>query len=170
MSHTTRKEGVYELWNVFAAARDFDEITETYSRLERVCDGRVRAALSTHYRAKRLVASLDTKIKRTKAYHAQRARGTSVLVVGAGPAGLRAAIEASFYGASVIVIEKRPSFSRNNRTSFNLTQSHSFARSLAHSLARTNSATSLGSYIGRSQEHRNPNSLHQPHEWFDPSH
>ena len=68
MSHTTRKEGVYELWNVFAAARDFDEITETYSRLERVCDGRVRAALSTHYRAKRLVASLDTNVREARRF------------------------------------------------------------------------------------------------------
>ena len=37
-----------------------------------------------------------------------------VLVIGAGPVGLRTAIEAAFLGAHVIVIEKRDSFSRNN--------------------------------------------------------
>ena len=40
--------------------------------------------------------------------------GKRVLVVGAGPVGLRFAIEASLLGASVFVVEKRSSFSRNN--------------------------------------------------------
>ena len=37
-----------------------------------------------------------------------------VLVIGAGPVGLRTAIELAFLGAHVIVVEKRDSFSRNN--------------------------------------------------------
>ena len=40
--------------------------------------------------------------------------GRRVLVVGAGPVGLRAAIEAAFLGARVDVVEKRDSFTRNN--------------------------------------------------------
>eukprot|EP00061_Rhincodon_typus_P017587 g46345.t1 len=36
------------------------------------------------------------------------------LVLGAGPCGLRTAIELAFLGAKVIVVEKRESFSRNN--------------------------------------------------------
>jgi NADPH-dependent 2,4-dienoyl-CoA reductase/sulfur reductase-like enzyme len=36
----------------------------------------------------------------------------SVLVVGAGPAGLRTAIEAELLGARTLVLEKRKSFSR----------------------------------------------------------
>ena len=39
---------------------------------------------------------------------------TSVLVIGAGPGGLRTAIEAALLGADVAVVEKRTSFSRNN--------------------------------------------------------
>lgn len=37
-----------------------------------------------------------------------------VLIIGAGPVGLRTAVECAFLGAHVIVIEKRNSFSRNN--------------------------------------------------------
>ena len=41
-------------------------------------------------------------------------RGKRVLVIGAGPVGLRFAIEAALLGASVHLVEKRNSFSRNN--------------------------------------------------------
>lgn len=40
--------------------------------------------------------------------------GKRVLVVGAGPVGLRAAVEAAMLGAKVDLVEKRPSFTRNN--------------------------------------------------------
>ena len=39
---------------------------------------------------------------------------TKVLIIGAGPVGLRAAVEAALLGANVVVVEKRDSFSRNN--------------------------------------------------------
>ena len=38
----------------------------------------------------------------------------SVLIVGAGPCGLRAAIETQLLGAKTIVIERREEFTRNN--------------------------------------------------------
>ena len=41
-------------------------------------------------------------------------KGMSVLIVGAGPVGLRAAIESALLGAQVDLVEKRTSFSRNN--------------------------------------------------------
>lgn len=37
-----------------------------------------------------------------------------VLIIGAGPCGLRSAIEAQLLGAKVVVVEKRDRFSRNN--------------------------------------------------------
>lgn len=36
------------------------------------------------------------------------------LIIGAGPCGLRTAIDLSLLGAKVVVIEKRDAFSRNN--------------------------------------------------------
>ena len=40
---------------------------------------------------------------------------SSILIIGAGPAGLRTAIECMFLGCkNVVVIEKRPEFTRNN--------------------------------------------------------
>lgn len=41
-------------------------------------------------------------------------RGRRVLVIGAGPVGLRMAIEAALLGAKVDLVEKRNDFSRNN--------------------------------------------------------
>ena len=42
------------------------------------------------------------------------AKGIRVLIVGAGPTGLRLAIDCILLGAEVVVIEKRDTFSRNN--------------------------------------------------------
>jgi len=36
------------------------------------------------------------------------------LIIGAGPCGLRTAIELGFLGAKVVLLEKRDAFSRNN--------------------------------------------------------
>ena len=47
--------------------------------------------------------------------HTQKAAsGIRVLIVGAGPIGLRLAIDCSLLGAEVVIIEKRETFSRNN--------------------------------------------------------
>ena len=42
------------------------------------------------------------------------AEGTTVLVIGGGPCGLRMAIECLLLGCRVVVVEKRRSYSRNN--------------------------------------------------------
>lgn len=39
---------------------------------------------------------------------------SKVLIIGAGPCGLRTAIECAFLGAKTVIVEKRDRFSRNN--------------------------------------------------------
>uniref|UniRef100_A0A7E4W775 LIM zinc-binding domain-containing protein n=1 Tax=Panagrellus redivivus TaxID=6233 RepID=A0A7E4W775_PANRE len=65
-------------------------------------------------KAQKLFAYLD-KRKAMGVYEGQKVcKNMNVLVVGAGPCGLRAAIECALLGAKVVVVEVRDSFSRNN--------------------------------------------------------
>ncbi len=68
----------------------------------------------TSWKAEALFQLLDARGKQVE-YDSQRACAEKrVLVIGAGPVGLRAAIEAAFLGAKVDVVEKRSAFTRNN--------------------------------------------------------
>ena len=73
--------------------------------------------LKTHlktWKAQALWTKLDKKAGH-KCYNRGKAcQGTRVLVIGAGPCGLRSAIEAQLLGAKVVVVEKRDRYSRNN--------------------------------------------------------
>ncbi len=57
---------------------------------------------------------LDTRATMPEYCNQTACKGKRVLVIGAGPVGLRVAIEAVLLGAQVDVVEKRNSFSRNN--------------------------------------------------------
>ncbi len=73
-----------------------------------------KAAFATNWKAKDLFKLFDARAKQ-KEYCNQRACiEKRVLVIGAGPVGLRAAIEAAFLGAQVDLVEKRTTFNRNN--------------------------------------------------------
>lgn len=68
----------------------------------------------TTWKAGALWQLLDARARLSE-YESQRAcAGKRVLVVGAGPIGLRAAIEAALLGARVDLVEKRTGFTRNN--------------------------------------------------------
>ena len=68
----------------------------------------------TSWKAGALFQLLDARAKQVE-YDSQKACvGKRVLVIGAGPVGLRSAIEAAFLGAKVDLVEKRDSFTRNN--------------------------------------------------------
>ena len=68
----------------------------------------------TTWKAGALWQLLDARA-RLPEYQSQGAcAGKRVLVVGAGPVGLRGAIEAALLGASVDLVEKRAGFTRNN--------------------------------------------------------
>uniref|UniRef100_A0A8D0FAT2 Molecule interacting with CasL protein 1 n=1 Tax=Strix occidentalis caurina TaxID=311401 RepID=A0A8D0FAT2_STROC len=73
----------------------------------------LKAALN-YWSAKALWSKLDKKAGHKDYDQGTACASTKCLVVGAGPCGLRAAIELVLLGARVVVVEKRDSFSRNN--------------------------------------------------------
>ncbi|KAJ8258007.1 hypothetical protein GJAV_G00192100 [Gymnothorax javanicus] len=67
-----------------------------------------------YWKAKALWAKLDKRAAHPDYNQGQACAKNKCLVLGAGPCGLRTAIELAFLGARVVVLEKRESFSRNN--------------------------------------------------------
>ncbi|MCI4388817.1 hypothetical protein PGIGA_G00090320 [Pangasianodon gigas] len=67
-----------------------------------------------YWRAKALWAKLDKRATQKEYQRGHACSNTTCLIIGAGPCGLRTAIELSFLGARVVLVEKRDTFSRNN--------------------------------------------------------
>ncbi|KAI6184711.1 F-actin monooxygenase [Aphelenchoides bicaudatus] len=85
---------------------DYQNIYEKLKQADRFCD--------SSFKQKQLWDLLD-KRRDQKVYQNQTVcRGMNVLIVGAGPCGLRAAIECALLGAQVIVVDSRDKFTRNN--------------------------------------------------------
>lgn len=66
------------------------------------------------WKAKALWAKFDKRAAHQDYQQGKVCARTKCLVLGAGPCGLRTAVELALLGAQVVVIEKRESFSRNN--------------------------------------------------------
>ena len=79
-------------------------------------------APSLNFRTGKIFTQLDAKIAAAQALATKMgptpAEPFKVLVCGAGPVGLRAAVEAAMLGLDALVIEKRTSFSRANIITF----------------------------------------------------
>ncbi|XP_072529106.1 protein-methionine sulfoxide oxidase mical3b isoform X11 [Salminus brasiliensis] len=67
-----------------------------------------------YWKAKALWAKLDKRASQREYQRGRACTNTTCLIIGAGPCGLRTAIELSFLGARVVLLEKRDAFSRNN--------------------------------------------------------
>ncbi|XP_062384084.1 protein-methionine sulfoxide oxidase mical3b [Sardina pilchardus] len=67
-----------------------------------------------YWRVRGLWARLDKRATHTLNQKGFACANTTCLIIGAGPCGLRTAIELAFLGARVLLLEKRDSFSRNN--------------------------------------------------------
>ncbi|XP_045056364.2 F-actin-monooxygenase MICAL3 isoform X20 [Desmodus rotundus] len=67
-----------------------------------------------YWKAKALWAKLDKRGSHKDYRKGRACSNTKCLIIGAGPCGLRTAIDLSLLGAKVVVIEKRDAFSRNN--------------------------------------------------------
>ncbi|XP_026065839.1 protein-methionine sulfoxide oxidase mical3b-like isoform X5 [Carassius auratus] len=67
-----------------------------------------------YWKAKALWAKLDKRASQREYMRGHACTSTTCLIIGAGPCGLRTAIELRFLGARVVLVEKRDTFSRNN--------------------------------------------------------
>ncbi|XP_035014661.2 F-actin-monooxygenase mical1 isoform X1 [Hippoglossus stenolepis] len=67
-----------------------------------------------YWRAKALWTKLDKRASHADYQQGKACPKNKCLVLGAGPCGLRTAIELALLGAQVMVLEKRESFTRNN--------------------------------------------------------
>uniref|UniRef100_A0A3Q3LEQ6 Molecule interacting with CasL protein 1 n=1 Tax=Mastacembelus armatus TaxID=205130 RepID=A0A3Q3LEQ6_9TELE len=67
-----------------------------------------------YWKAKALWTKLDKRASNADYQQGKACSKNKCLVLGAGPCGLRTAIELSLLGAQVVVVEKREAFSRNN--------------------------------------------------------
>lgn len=118
----TEKPPLEELYEDLVKATDLIDSLAAFSNLCKGLDINasnyktvyqlVKAKLQV-WRSQALLTKLEKKSKHVEYKNKPCAR-SKVLVIGAGPCGLRVAIEAAFLGAHVCVVEKRDSFSRNN--------------------------------------------------------
>ncbi|KAM6945983.1 protein-methionine sulfoxide oxidase mical3a [Aplochiton taeniatus] len=67
-----------------------------------------------YWKAKALWAKLDKRASQKEYKKGRACSNSKCVVIGAGPCGLRTAIELGFLGAKVVLLEKRDAFSRNN--------------------------------------------------------
>uniref|UniRef100_A0A8C5P215 [F-actin]-monooxygenase MICAL1 n=1 Tax=Jaculus jaculus TaxID=51337 RepID=A0A8C5P215_JACJA len=74
---------------------------------------KIKAQLN-YWSAKSLWAKLEKRASHPVYQQGQACANTKCLVVGAGPCGLRAAVELALLGARVVLVEKRTKFSRHN--------------------------------------------------------
>ncbi|XP_077372734.1 protein-methionine sulfoxide oxidase mical3a isoform X7 [Festucalex cinctus] len=79
----------------------------------RVFYHRLKSKLN-YWRAKALWAKLDKRASHKEYKKGRACSNSKCLIIGAGPCGLRTAIELAFLGAKVVLLEKRDAFSRNN--------------------------------------------------------
>ncbi|CAF87359.1 unnamed protein product, partial [Tetraodon nigroviridis] len=73
----------------------------------------IRSRLKS-WKADALWAKLERRAAHREYRQGGAGRNTTCVVIGAGPCGLRTAVELSFMGARVVLLEKRDAFSRNN--------------------------------------------------------
>ena len=126
---TPRGDHIKAAWAAFMDAAEVTPAIVAYTRLRKACavDSKVACrvafdainvqtqASSTPHRTKELMKKLaQTTWERQRQLDLSKVQGCRVLVSGAGPVGLRAAVEAAMMGMEVHVVEKREIFSRVN--------------------------------------------------------
>ncbi|KAL6065911.1 [F-actin]-monooxygenase mical1 [Balamuthia mandrillaris] len=113
------------VWNEFTEADNVVAILQRFDELKEICGvpagataaqlyDAIKAKTQANYRSKVLWKLLD--VKKAEAVYKPKPgdKELRVLIVGAGPAGLRTAVEALLLGARVTILEKRLKFTRHN--------------------------------------------------------
>ncbi len=111
-----------ELFGLFSESNDFIQITELFEELLSTLgiskhESDIYKTLKTKltsWKCQSLWDLIDVRTKHAEYERGKACQGLSVLVIGAGPIGLRTAIETAFLGCRTVVVEKRTSFTRNN--------------------------------------------------------
>ncbi|VDN01861.1 unnamed protein product [Thelazia callipaeda] len=111
------------LFDAFVAATNFTKIQQLFSQLCALLNidpydnfnvfKKLKAQLND-WRAQKLWSLLVKRAEQKEYCNQKACRRLSVLVIGAGPCGLRSAIECALLGAYVVLVEQRDCFSRNN--------------------------------------------------------
>ncbi|MFH4978331.1 hypothetical protein AB6A40_005040 [Gnathostoma spinigerum] len=111
------------LFDAFVAAPSFSKILQSFSQMCTIlnidqCESfsiyrRLKEEIKD-WKAEKLWALLDKRAAHKEYCHQKACERLNVLVIGAGPCGLRSAIECALLGSRVILVEQRDRFSRNN--------------------------------------------------------
>ncbi|XP_065647799.1 uncharacterized protein LOC101241235 isoform X1 [Hydra vulgaris] len=113
-----------EIWNIFTEAEDCCDIIGYFKVLVKSLNidsslhGRefydiLKSKLTT-WKCQSLWDLLNLKLKQSEYEQGSVGKGTQCLIIGAGPIGLRTAIEMLALGCKTVVLEKRTEFTRNN--------------------------------------------------------
>ncbi|KAJ8372805.1 hypothetical protein AAFF_G00276600 [Aldrovandia affinis] len=113
----------HTLFDSFVQAQTCKDVQQNFAALCRHLEvdprdyrrfyGKLKERLN-YWKAKALWTKLDKRAAHPDYQQGQACTKNKCLVLGAGPCGLRTAIELAFLGARVVLVEKRDSFSRNN--------------------------------------------------------
>ncbi|XP_035377403.1 F-actin-monooxygenase mical1 isoform X1 [Electrophorus electricus] len=111
------------LFENFVAAKTCKEVRQTFAELCRHLEVdpkdyqhfyiRLKERLN-FWKAKELWQKIDKRASHPDYEQGKTCAKTKCLVLGAGPCGLRTAVELALLGARVVLLDKRHSFSRNN--------------------------------------------------------
>ncbi|WKX93565.1 hypothetical protein Q1695_011104 [Nippostrongylus brasiliensis] len=110
------------LFDYFVSASTFRSIQHTFYQLCVVLDIDSSDAINVYrrlrllddWKAQKLWKLLDKKWELAEYKRQKAGELLNVLVIGAGPCGLRSAIECALLGSRVVLVEQRDRFSRNN--------------------------------------------------------
>ena len=112
-----------ELFNLFVEATDCQEILQIFQNVRNILQinenghkevySKIKSKL-TSWKCQSLWDLIDCKAKHVEYGKGAICSHVNVLIIGAGPIGLRTAIETALLGCRTVIVEKRKSFSRNN--------------------------------------------------------